>query len=172
MYRFIVSVMKIIHRNHPAPHNPPDISMGNFDIGNGVLFSGGAAACVLLAAHNEDTDEGLVGHFASLVPMREGVRSDYGRFRRAVLAIPELGVEDLTTIWLGGTAFRGADTRINDSLEADRETALHTVRTIIEEPKELVIDWAEPDTATDIELHCRLGALVVYSYDGDEIPKS
>lgn len=98
--------------------------------GNNIYVTSEARCCLLLAAHNEITREGLLGHFSAIAgdwgkkvhPVKaryEGVDA----FLAAVNATPALGALASTTVWLGGTRAQWYNVRPDDT-EFERNYAL------------------------------------------------
>lgn len=141
---------------------------------NEQLYTAGAGPCVVMAAHNQTTHKGLVGHFTGVEPSspaREaGIASDeIQTFEEAVQALLALGDPSETAIWLGGGApFIEAG---RDTVNPSRQRAEEIIKQCVPEmgilSGNVQIEWSQRERVVSLELDCRLGFLVVHNYPAE-----
>lgn len=139
-----------------------DIGMGEWRLGTNTLISTSASTCILLAAYNDRTKRGLVGHFTALATKNAADRSDIMQFAEASREVKTLGDLEGTVAWLGG----GALVR---SMEAEVEADRLLARKILSELSALPADdiaetWSPADKTADVQLDCNSGLLAVHLY--------
>lgn len=143
-----------------------DVDMGGWKVSSKELKTSGASTCIVLAAHNESTRQGMIGHFSSIAEEPPGDFRHGQSFREAIAAINSLGDPTATTIWLGGGAPFIEDGK--DSVEQDRSLAEELTSQYIKDSvipeTQLEIEWSEQGRVLDIELNCEIGILVVHNY--------
>ncbi len=151
-----------------------DLDMGEWSVSEQQLATSGVATCIVLAAHNQLTSRGLLGHF-SAISFDEGEPSRFNNrqsFLDAIAGLPSLGEPAQTDVWLGGAAPAlvdgkeyGTDT---DKLEA--EIAVLQYLDEYSQPEDrLRKQWSpQSNTVLAVELDCPSGKLVCHSYPSDD----
>lgn len=145
---------------------PRDIDMGEWGIGQDELMTFGASSCLVIAAHNEQTRRGLVGHFSSIAKSGGGEHRHQESFLSAVDGLNRLGNPQDNCIWLGG----GAPHVMNgvDESEPERQFAEIAIRRYIDENDmpipQAKVQWSGPGSVVDIELDCPSGVLSINEY--------
>jgi hypothetical protein len=153
-----------------------DVVQGEWRIGTGKLSTIGVASCLALAAHNEATRKGLLGHFSTISPEAQSnpklacEQFNDITFDEALAHLPELGPVRETYIWLGGAALQSdRSLTVNSSIMSDRRYG----RTKLAETaarfgfKDTAINlgWSPPDSEVYIRLDCEAGRLLVRPID-------
>lgn len=142
-----------------------DIAMGEWTRSDEMLYSLGASTCIILAAHNEETERGLMGHFSCISDGPDVPYSNQASFNEALAAIPDLGDPLMSSVFLGGGKPCVLDDE--DTVEADRVYAERAVMDVAQRIKlpgdQVVVEWSEADRAIDVELDCATGILVVHN---------
>ncbi len=155
-----------------TPDDEVDVVQGSWRHGGGRFSTFAVATCIALAARNEYTRRGLIGHFSSISPismrnpqlMHE--QFDVRIFRQAVDYIPRLGPHAATTIWLGGAALYAEDSsatrfsKLADRQYAELQISKMIARTAIFDDA-LKIDWNTTENDLYIRLDTDLGELTV-----------
>lgn len=134
----------------------------------GKLVTSLVGPCVVLAAHNDQTHEGLLGHFSGISV--DGGQKQPGAdpkryigadaFNAALPLLGELGPAALTTVWLGGACLRDetgpyADTKLEREYAASRIISLESAW------GGLMLDWNDDDCRIDVQLDCPSGIITV-----------
>lgn len=141
-----------------------EVDMGTWEISADRLFSMGVLTCIVLAAHNDETNRGLLGHFSAVAKPDAGY-SDKQIFQTALKEVANLGDPLATSLFLGGGTAH--DKTGIDTVEPDRRYAEERVREFCSDfrlPNDQVsIEWSQPDRAIDVELDCATGILAVHN---------
>jgi hypothetical protein len=146
-----------------------DIGTGSSDFSGDQLYTTGASSCVVMAAHNTATNEGMIGHFTSIATQHGRVTATWAGsqiFLNAVNNLPKLGAPEETEIWLGAgmpLLRRGQDIVEPDKFQAAKMISKYLGRLGLSESL-LQTDWSDKERAIDVELDCALGLLVVHDY--------
>lgn len=137
----------------PVPEH--DAGMSGWRPSRNSIRTIGASSMILLAAHNEEKKQGIVGHFTHLTASSDHHRKVLDECLTNVLM---LGPLDKTTLWVGA----GAPTYHEDigrvEVHEDRQYIVDEVRS---HGVRLIADWAPADTVTAVKLHCDVGRLLV-----------
>lgn len=146
-----------------------DIGMGESRVSSDRLLTTGVATCIVVAAHNQETRRGLLGHFVTL--STDEAFSDKDSFHAALDDIAHLGNPLMTSVFLGGgTPFISEDDGQNVVTE-DRRYAEEETRKLCAGFKlpsdQVIVEWSELGRAIDIELSCVEGVLVVHNSPKD-----
>lgn len=144
-----------------------DIPIGEFAHGEDVLFTSGIGSGLVLAAHNRETSEGLLGHFGSLTDQTAELPANQTAFMNAMIELVELGPPRETYVWMGGTA--PLTERGYDPAKCDRDFAVGYLRGLRQAhsfaPETFSTDWLKPKTAINVTLACDMGMLAVARYN-------
>lgn len=161
-----------------SPHYllPPEpfveVGQGEWKSGQAEFLTSGVDSCVVLAALNEKSSKGMLGHFScvaphsSAIPELENEQSDTLLFNAAVKNIIHLGDPCYTSIWLGGCAMRPESSiRVQQSIRMDRAYAEQKIeelrRQIGLQPEATTAEWNLSPYDIQVTLNCHLGLLFV-----------
>jgi hypothetical protein len=143
-----------------------DIGQGEWRMGNGNLVTSAASTCIILAAHNEQTKRGLLGHFSAVTEESQEGQDSKRSLDEALDVIGSLGDPEATSIWLGGgTPHLQAeiDTAEQDRAYVDRK--IHEVAASLKIGEDQIdTAWSEAGHIIDVELDCAKGILVAHDY--------
>lgn len=98
-------------QRHPSEE---EVIVGEWRRSRGKLFTNHACTCILLAAFNDESQEGLLGHFDAFDEPLES----------ALEATRNLGGIATTDIWVGGACARLRDERTAAAIKEDRAYVL------------------------------------------------
>ena len=171
--------VEVLHYSHmPEPGDllfsedlSGDIEMGTWEKGAGSLLSLAASTCIILAAHNDETKFGLLGHFSSIAEEGGDGYSDKESFRQAVAAISSLGNPGETSVWLGGGTshvWEGEDETEEDRLYAEKNVREHAAELRVH-GDQVKAEWSAAKCVIDVELDCVSGILAVHSYPKEAV---
>ncbi len=159
-----------------------DVEMGirhpnSIDIGNwqwseeGELFTPRAGTSIVIAAHNQNSQRGLVGHFGNIASADDEPTSHQNMFHHALEQVESLGELAATAIWMCG----GAPNIAKDGSDANRGNRVYAeryLRRYIAEldtkPEVVVVEWSGEGRMVDVDLDCMTGILVVHNYPNEE----
>ncbi len=124
--------------------------------------------CMLLVAHNTETNQGLLGHFLQVSHDRRAVPRRYpvglsqaGSFESALARIAGLGSRTATSVVLAGAGIEYYGTE-HDYVEDERAYALGRVAWLGLSEDDIEIIWSEePNTSIDAHLDCHSGTLTI-----------
>jgi hypothetical protein len=143
-----------------------DIDPGKYHMGNGNLVTTAASTCIVLAAHNEQTRRGLLGHFSAVTEESQEGQDSKRSLEKALDAVGSLGDPEATSIWLGGGAPH-MQAEI-DMTEQDRAYVNRKVHEVAAGLKiggdQIDIAWSGAGRVIDVELDCSKGVLVAHDY--------
>lgn len=150
-----------------------DIDMGEYRIGRSGIYTNGASACIILAAHNAGTRLGLMGHFSS-IGEESSSWPDRETFDEALDCIDQLGSKSHTRIWLGGGApVYTAITPELDEVAIDRRYAVTRTQEKMQElgmnKTALKVEWTPKGKAIDAGIACYAGKLFVRLYTDKDL---
>jgi len=148
------------------------ISAGEWALGKRTFLAVGVSTGIVIAAHNRDTGDGLLGHFSRIAPegLADGRIDDEavqtGAFAEALSMIRRLGPPGNTDIWIGGAAdFSNISPEIDLTIEHERQyaqRALHQMMLDTDIPvSRLQTSWSGEQEDLIVELNSRNGVLLV-----------
>lgn len=163
--------MKIIRKEYPdsravsylSQEPAYDISMGEWGTSYGHLLTSGASTCTILAAYNNATRQGLLGHFSDVA----GDSANQNKFNEALSHIKDLGRLASTDIYLaGGSPF--LDKNSQDTVEGDRNYCTSEVEKYLASQalslSQLTVEWNGQGEVVDVEINCPEAILAVHDY--------
>lgn len=150
----------------PVSTGAVEVESEDYRVDNHALYTLGASACLVLAAHNSRTRQDLLLHMSEIVPeTKDLVFSSHDGFNEAIDQLPELGDPSYTSFWLGGGM--PVMEKGKDVVQPNRLFAVKRVRHFLAEyslPQDrLRVDWSKGN-CIDVALYCKLGLLVVGDY--------
>ncbi len=141
-----------------------EVDVDELKYGKQSLLTLGASTCLVIAAHNTDTNMGLLGHFSSPTK-RKSQTSSSNIYEQALEALPKLGPTPRTSIWLGGASplrLGELDVSAENRQYAKDKLELYLDRFRL--PETLVsVNWTPEMTRINASLACDTGHLVVES---------
>lgn len=152
---------------------PIEVTQGDWRVDNVGLTTWGVDSCLVLAAHNAASSEGLLGHFSSVSQSPYAVLElknehfDSYEYEEAPNAIKELGRPSQTSIWLGGCAIRAVSNHyVQLGILQDRLYGRHKLNKLSEQfgyrYAAIYNEWNTSDHSLGVELNCRLGELTIH----------
>lgn len=149
-----------------------EVVQGGWRVSSSDLSTIGVESCLALAAHNEVTRRGLLGHFstisheAQLNHQLAEEQFDTAVFDEALAHLPDLGPTRATDIWLGGAALQTESSLlINNGILLDRrygeEKVAEATRRFSYKDNAVKFDWSMPGRELHIRLDCVAGRLLI-----------
>jgi hypothetical protein len=164
--RFIVENVQIpytttdqrVHaERRQRPQTDVSVEPDEWEQANGKLFTYSASTCIVLAALNVQTGEGILGHFTSM----KGFGSEEPLLDETIRAIRLLGSEEDTHLWLGGGGlFEGGS---SEEVATDRAYALARIAEL-NNAAQTTVQWLEGE-AVHVDLDCLNRHLLVRTED-------
>lgn len=164
--------LPISRADYPTVPDGTMISAGEWGLGKRTFLAVGVSSGIVIAAHNSDTGDGLLGHFSRIAP--EGQHDDRiaddaiqaEAFAEALSMIRRLGPPDDTDIWVGGAAdFSGISEEIDLTIEGERQYARRAVQQMMLDSaipvNRLQTSWSGEQEDLIVELNSRNGVLLV-----------
>lgn len=164
--------LPISRADYPTVPDGTMISAGEWGLGKRTFLAVGVSTGIVIAAHNSDTGDGLLGHFSRIAPEGyEDVRitdeaAQTESFAEALSMIKRLGPPGDTDIWVGGAAdFANVSQEIDLAIEGERQyaqRALHQMMLDSAIPAtRLHTSWSGEQEDLIVELNSRNGVLLV-----------
>lgn len=164
--------LPISRGNYPTTANGTMISPGEWGLGRRTFLAIGISTGIVVAAHNSDTGDGLLGHFLHIAPeghdddriADEGAQTV--AFAGALSMIKRLGPPGETEIWVGGGAdYAGASQEIDLTIKGDRQHAQRLLQQVMLDGtipiSRLQTRWSRGQEDLIIELNSQNGVLLV-----------
>ncbi len=146
-----------------------DINMGESRISSDRLLTTGISTCTAIAAHNQETKRGLLGHFTTL--STDEKFSDKQNFHAALSNIVNLGDPLATSIFLGGATPLACENGGQDIITEDRQYAEAETRKLCDSFRlpsdQIMVEWSALNRAIDVELGCAEGILIIHDSPKD-----
>ncbi|MFI5275225.1 MAG: hypothetical protein ACHQT5_00175 [Candidatus Saccharimonadales bacterium] len=155
-----------------VPEGTTIISAGEWALGKRIFMAVGVSTGIVVAAHNSDTGDGLLGHFSLIAP--EGLPDVHvedeamhtNAFVEALSMVRRLGPTAETEIWVGGAAdYSGVSTEIDLATEGERQYAIRALHQAMLESaipiNHLQTSWSGKQEDLIIQLNSRNGVLMV-----------
>jgi hypothetical protein len=155
-----------------------DILQGEYGISTDILATFRVDNCIVLAAHNERANQGMLGHFSSISPTARAnpelanEQFDTDTFMASVESLDDLGPTAQTSLWLGGAALHPWSSLMTKaSIRHDRRFAERQIHTVAAQigivVSNIMVDWNTSLHDLNVWLDCPSGLLVVEQTEDD-----
>lgn len=149
-----------------------EVDQGEWRYSSESISTFPVVSCVAVAAHNETTKRGLIGHFSSisrLAQLNRWLRREHldtDAFNQAIDFLPTLGPLPTTYLWLGGAALHTEESpEIQNAILADRRYAEDRITDMATRnnlsKEQITLSWNKTEYDLYIHLNCRTGLLLI-----------
>lgn len=158
--------------DYPTVPDGTMISPGEWGLGRRTFLAVGVSTGIVIAAHNSDTGDGLLGHFSRIAPESrddgriadESVQTE--AFAEALSMVRRLGPPENTDIWIGGAAdYSDVSKEIDLTIEGERQYAQRALQQMMLDSaipvNRLQTSWSGDQEDLIVELNSRNGVLLV-----------
>lgn len=164
--------LPVSRADYPTVPDGRMISAGEWALGRRTFLAVGVSTGIVIAAHNSDTGDGLLGHFSRIAPEDhederindETVQTE--AFAEALSMIKRLGPPADTDIWVGGAAdFSGVSEQLDLTIEGERQYAQRALQRMMLDSaipvSRLQTSWSGEQEDLIVQLNSRNGVLLV-----------
>jgi hypothetical protein len=153
-----------------------DIRINTFGYKEKILFTSGAGPCIVLAAFNPQTSQGLLGHFADIKGVfsknycrKIGMKSGPESLMKATKRIRKLGKLANTEIWLGGSSpLLNHEESCNENRQITKTVIGQELVRRGLDPQNITYNWSKQGEVIDVRLNRETGLLQVHVFDSHQ----